>query len=273
MASVMDVLNRYRSKAKGGAQAGATGTSMSAGGGAIQRNIPLEEQRIQQEAAIRQTAAGEAVTQELEAQQMQQENLRRQQEITELGQVGQAEKQRFEQAGAAALRDLEMNFKSLSSREKLDKMEIAAANLRLNDEKYRYNLEDVGRRERLQTAQGFEEAMQKAIFEDEIELLRSDINFKNMLNSSDASFQKQVAEMSIDTTLAMARQESKELQTRAMRSGAISGVSKGIGSLASNSDDEEPDTTTNERITTVPTLEQRNANMRGPTTSIWNEWE
>jgi len=231
MANVMDILNKYRSKSE--VQNKLTPATKTYGGGGVTRDLRLEAQRAEMADVERQQAGALAAEEQVAELQREQQDIQQTQQITELRQIAKAEKQRFNLASNQVLDDLERNMKELSSREKLDRMEVAAAQIRLSDEQYRYNLENVARRDRLETELGFNEAMKRAVFEDEMDLLRDDLEFNRKLDADEREFQEYLSNIDIDYALQMARTGIEQTTKRAMMEGGIEAVSKGAGYVVS----------------------------------------
>lgn len=208
MASIMDLINKY--KGKTAATAGQAGTSLEAGGeGAVRQDMNLQAAQSQQNRAIMKGAGEESATGQLMEEQRKQSNLQRDDQITQLGQQSRAEKQKYEMKATSILDNLDAQMGKLSQAERMDQMEVAGSYLRLQDEKYRYEIADVGRRKRLDNATNFDLELKKAVFDDEADLLQNNIEFSNMMNMDDREFKKSLANMDITMASQLATSQAK----------------------------------------------------------------
>lgn len=228
MGSIADIINKYKAKTATGASP--VGESFETGGtGVVRQDLAAQSVAAQNDRVLRNAAADNVAQSTLLDEQRKQSNMQRDNQITSLKQQSQAEKQKYQLSSDKILSDLESNMDKLSTAEKLDQMEAAASHLRLSDEKYRYELADVGRRSRLDDAIGFDEAMKKSVFEDEMDLMRSDLGFKKALDMDDASFRKWLAGIDVDTALAIAASQRRQAGETAMISGVGSAAVTGAG--------------------------------------------
>ena len=208
MANIMELINKY--KGKTAAATGQTGTSLESGGeGVVRQDMNLQAAQAQQNRAIMKEAGTESATAQIMDEQRKQSNLQRDDQITQLGQQSRAEKQKYEMKATSILDNLEAQRGKLSQVEMMDQMEVAGSYLRLQDEKYRYDIADVGRRKRLDNANNFDLELKKAVFDDESELLQGNIDFSNMLNMEDREFKKELANMDITMASQLATSQAK----------------------------------------------------------------
>jgi len=208
MANIMELINKY--KGKTAAATGQTGTSLESGGeGVVRQDMNLQAAQAQQNRAIMRGAGEESATGQVMEEQRKQSNLQRDDQITQIGQQSRAEKQKYEMKATSILDNLEAQRGKLSQAEMMDQMEVAGSYLRLQDEKYRYDIADVGRRKRLDNANNFDLELKKAVFDDESELLQGNIDFSNMLNMEDREFKKELANMDITMASQLATSQAK----------------------------------------------------------------
>jgi hypothetical protein len=186
----------------------------------------------QRQRTIMNAAGVESAEGKLMEEQRKQANLQRDSQVTQLGQQSKAEKQQYELKSDAVLTNLESQMDKLTSAEKMDQMGAAATYLRLQDEKYRYELADIGRRKRLDDAGAFDLEMQRAVFADASELLRDNLEFQKLLTLDDAEFRKRVADINIDVALGMAKTEATAKSEVAMVSAGGSIATGIVGGIA-----------------------------------------
>ena len=197
-------------------------TGRDVSGGIVRRDLGAEAARSQLTENIKTGAAEEAMGAEAEANQQAINQMQRNAQITEQKQRGISDKQKYELRASELIGELERGRKELSAREQLDRMEVAASQLRLADEKYRYQLEDTGRRQRLTDEVAFDEALKRATFADMESLLKYNINIKKSLDREEAEFTKTLADMDLKTALQVANTNLKAAAQQSM----ISGVSQ-----------------------------------------------
>jgi hypothetical protein len=233
MATISDVISKYRSKMATGTEA--PEESLEVGGtGVTRQNVAAQMQAAQNDRALRNAAAGNVVEGNLLEEQRKQTNMQRDEQILQMGRQAKTDKRRFELQSNKILDDLENNLDRLSNAEKLDQMETAATYLRLQDEKYRYDLADVGRRKRLDDAISFKQSMKEAIFADELDMVQRDINFKKALDMSDADFRKWLTSIDVDTALAVSNSATAAANKAAMISGLGSAATTAASSYVAN---------------------------------------
>jgi hypothetical protein len=200
MATIKDILNKYSAAS---VTDSAPGIAVSQSG-ATQRNLSQEFAAAQKFGALQTEASASAVDSQLLEQQRKQASMQRDDQIISLKRQGQQERERYAQTSDKIINDLQNSRDRLSTAEQMDKMEAAAANLRLQDDKYRYELADMGRRQRLDDAVSFDDALKQAVFSEEWKLFQNNLAYKRMLDLDEAAFQKELSKISIEDALAMA---------------------------------------------------------------------
>lgn len=206
MANIMEVINKYKGKT---AEAVAPEEkSLGAGGtGVVRQDTNMQAVMAQRQRTIMNAAGSESAEGKLMEEQRKQANLQRDSQVTQLGQQSKAEKQQYELKSDAVLNNLESQMDKLTSAEKMDQMGAAATYLRLQDEKYRYDLADIGRRKRLDDASVLDMEMQRAVFSDAADLLRNNLEFQKLLTLDDAEFRKNLANINVEVALGMAKSD------------------------------------------------------------------
>lgn len=99
------------------------------------------------------------------------------------------------------------------------KLEQLGFSMRLSNDKYLNDLEKQARLANLSDEIQFEEEMYRSIFADEEELFRNDLEFRSLLNADERTFKDELAQISIDTALDLAKAENRALSERQMWEG------------------------------------------------------
>jgi hypothetical protein len=221
-----------------------TGVSQdSFGRGAVAQNTNLERLQVKEKAAVNkgvsQLAMEEATTKEA----TKQADMQRSNNMVQLSQQQRQQKQAFEQGTKQVIDDTRQNMSMLSQQDKEDQMNIAAAQIRLRNDKYVTELQMTGNMKRLDDANQFDTSLKEAVFDDEINMVRDNFAFKKMLDADDATFMRMLGKIDISTALDIAKSNA----TSANKSAAIEGfgtvAAKGAGAYYAK---KEPDATTEE---------------------------
>lgn len=220
MANINDIIRKY----KGGQTA--PGSSLGQAPGAIRRDVGLEAAEARKQQTLQAGAAQEVQAQQMEQEESAMQGLQRRSQTQRLQMSGIEDKRMFEIQSNQIVNNLQNNLKQLSNAEKLDRLEAASAYTRLMNDKYRYELEDEGRRRRLSDGLKFDAALKEAIFSDEISLLRDNIAFNKALDLDEAAFEKYLATIDVETALAVATSEAKAASETAMISGIGSAATR-----------------------------------------------
>jgi hypothetical protein len=221
----MKFLNKYR-------QVGDSGVKSPTGRGTLSVNTLAEQQRAEMQGLAGEEAARLATTEQGMDLERRQRALQSDQQLQQLRNESTSQKQKYSQVTNQLNSELKRGLTDLSEREKLDKMEGVAASMRLADEKYVYQLQDEGRRRRLDDASQFDLALKEAVFADEISLLRDDYRFKTILDMDEAEFQKSLANMDIASAFALFSSQKKDANQASMISGIGTVATKGAGYFA-----------------------------------------
>jgi len=244
----MDVINKYQEKT---AQSAAPiQTSIATGGsGVIRQNLNLQAAQSQKAAAVMNSAADTSAEGKLLDEQRKQSNIQQDEQITQLGQQRDSERQSYTQKSQSIIDNLQANRDQLSNAERMDQMQAAGTYLRLQDDKYRYQLADIGRRQRLDDASSFDEALKSAVFSNQSDLLRNNLSFKNMLDMDDSTFRKSLQDMDTATALKVAGMDAASVQSTATWSAGAKAAGAGAGYVAKNY---KPTTTTTDTSSEQP---------------------
>ena len=224
MASIKDIINKYQSQSAPDVES----QKAWSGTGAVTTNRNVEFANAQKWQAVKTEASANAVDEQLLDQQRKQAAMQRDDQIISLQRQGKQERQKYTLASDKIITDLEMGKDKLTQAEKLDKMEAAASQLRLQDDKYRFELADIGRRKRLDDAIAFDDNLKQAVLSDEWGMFQNNIAFKKMLDMDENAFLKRLSEINVTAALELARQESLGKAESAFYSGTGSAINTGF---------------------------------------------
>jgi len=119
----------------------------------------------------------------------------------------------------ASLKDYQRIIKQLDVAKQGAKVEQLGFQLRLSNQNYIMKLKDTAARDKITSAVSFNEALQRTVFADEIDLLSSDLDFRMLLKADDATFNKMLAQIDIDTALEIAKAQAKDTAAQQTVSG------------------------------------------------------
>lgn len=139
-------------------------------------------------------------------------------------------------ATLAALREGRMQLNLAKDRAKAEQLGF---DMRLGNEKYIHNLQQVGAQKRLDDQQKFEEELLKSVFGEQLALLKDQIDWNTILLADDLAFQEQLASIDMDTWVAMANIEAKEQGAASIAKGISTGVTAGANYYAKRGPEDE----------------------------------
>lgn len=227
MASIADILNKYR--ARNQAITAPPSKSLEMGGvGTVRRDV--ESERIARERQIaEQTGAAQlSVESKVMDEGRKQAAMEREEQLLNLKRQSREERQRYQIQSTKLLDNLDSARRELTSREKLDQMETAASNIRLSNEKYRYELADRGRRLRLDDGQKFDLELKKSIFDEELAGLRDNYQFMKALDLEEDKWNRYLASIDMDSVLELSKPQPSS-----------AGIYEGLGKITQAATSEE----------------------------------
>lgn len=206
-----------------------TGKELPTTTGAVRGNV--EEQAALQESEEQRREMMSGFAQQEALRDVQEEQLGIQEEAgrESFRQQIASQKQRYDVATDKLLATLAQGTAQMTTQQEIQALESLGFAQRLGNEKYRAALEMEGRKHRLEDATEFQEALAKSAFEDEIDLFRDNIQFKQIMDLEDAEFHKALADMDVDTALSIAAANAKaeNLSGLYRAGGQIAGVAIG----------------------------------------------
>jgi hypothetical protein len=141
------------------------------------------------------------------------------QQTAQLNEQDIASQETYQRQVEAALKDYQRNIKQLDVAKQGAKVEQLGFQLRLSNQNYLMQLKNAAARDRITSAVGFQEALQRTVFADEIDLMSSDLDFRMLLKADDAQFNKMLAQIDIDTALEIAKAQAKDAAAQQTVSG------------------------------------------------------
>lgn len=220
MASIRDIINKYSAQSAPDVSAARN----LGGAGAVTTNQAVEYANTQKWQAVKTEASANAVDEQLLDQQRKQAAMQRDDQIIGLQRQSTEERQKYSLSADKIMTDLENSRTKLTTAETLDKMEAAASNLRLQDDKYRYELADVGRRKRLDDAVSFDDSLKQSVFADEWAMFQNNLAFKKMLDMDENAFLKHLSDINVSAALDMANLDIQGKALSSLYSGAGSAI-------------------------------------------------
>lgn len=127
----------------------------------------------------------------------------------------------------------------LTAQQRGARLEQAAFNLRMSNEEYLNNLQDEGKKKRLDNQIDFKTELQRTIFADQQSLLEDDLAFKEMMAMKDAEFQKLIANIDINAALQVASDAASAANQTSIWSG-VGGLASGAAGYFSEKPDATP---------------------------------
>lgn len=161
----------------------------------------LGEQAKLQETAIEQASKAQATEQQQQEQRL----------------AGQVEENRVRNRiqTESVLQDLEQNRAKLNETQRQAGMEKAASLLRFQNSDYINNLQMEAAKSRLDDANSFALALAKDVFNNNQELLKSELGRSAIRDQNDRDFDKKIAQMGINEAIRVARSEAANAETQA----------------------------------------------------------
>lgn len=207
----------------------------------------LQEQVAAQQG--REQAVNVLQQEEMGLEQLQQEELFRDQQAAQqeaqLDDRQVALQEQYVQRASALMQNFVNQGRELDFSQKKAQVEQVGFALRLNNEKYVADLQQAGAKARLTDALEFQEALQRSIFAEELDLLNSDLSFQRMLDKEAREFKMDVAELDINQAINIAMARSDAANTQAMYEAGATAVGTGLkylGTMESKDGNEQTST-------------------------------
>lgn len=239
MAGLLDSINKQISTPGQAPAMGATqqiggllraklGKASTSAGAPAQSNI--QEQLAQQDTQnqLKSVANVGAVQGEGMQQQSADQTQQATQQLAQHNEALASQQDQFSRQTTAILENLKNNQASLSADKQMAQMEQAGFMIRGMNDQYVQELKRQGQLSRLQDNTSFREAAAQDIMADEMELFNSQLQFKQMFDINDRSFNEQLSGMSDNFALKMGDIAAKEASSQMMFSGASTALSAGL---------------------------------------------
>jgi Arc/MetJ-type ribon-helix-helix transcriptional regulator len=117
-------------------------------------------------------------------------------------------RQNMQEQAAKLLQSHEQNRDKVSIGRYKSNSELLGFTLRLQDTEYVDKIQMEGKKARLDNSIAMKEAIQNAVFKDEIDLFQSSIYFKQLLNMDARQFQQALSTMDIDSAMKLASSQN-----------------------------------------------------------------
>lgn len=181
---------------------------------------------IAEKSALQQTKAGladQSLQSRLQFEGIKQEDTQQKAQVAEqqLSLADQAEDYRsaFERQTESLLSDFERDNRQLDDAKSSAKLEQLGFSLRMQDQEYITNLQQVGRLNRLNSKVGFQEEVAKQTLSDLGELFKNDQDFQRFVGMNERDFREQMGQMDISFATEMAESALKAQRTNNLFSG------------------------------------------------------
>jgi len=184
----------------------------------------------------------QGVSLDQQADQLQQQHS---QAVTQLNEQQLDTHQAFNQQVKGLLFDQQNQLKQLDLSRDKARMEQAGFMLRLGNQQYTDKLQMEGQRARLDNAAAFNEALQRSVFADELDLLSNSLDFRNYMMADTRDAQRQLGEMDIEFAIQIAASEAKAANSQMMWSGVGNLLSAGLQYAAGQKPSQGPAPTGN----------------------------
>lgn len=190
--------------------------------GAAQQQTTMAMGEQAQQAGIQAAATEQVFAEQAQKQQQAEQELRSQQEASRVQARVKTEN---------ILRDLERGKREVSQQQKEFNVEQAGALLRLQSKIYTDRLRIEAEKARLQDAAKFDEALAKAIMEENIALTESFYQGQAARDLSDRDFEKMLAEMGAYEALQMAQANAAQAERQAQIQGVATTTKEGMSAF------------------------------------------
>lgn len=122
-------------------------------------------------------------------------------------------------------------------RQETAKLELVKQGLRLQNDKYISRLNREAEVARLKDYYGQKEAIEKAVWGENFKTVVASLGWEESLADDDRAWREKIANIDLDSALALSRMEIQSAQTQAMASAASSAISTGIGAYVDSKKD------------------------------------
>ena len=173
-------------------------------------------QTMNQAKEVTQQAQLQGVSLDQQHDQMQQEFS---QANTQLNENQVAANEQFNQQLKGMLFEQENQLKSLNLSKDKARMEQMGFMLRLGNTQYVDQLQNEGKKARLDNSVSFNENLQRSIFADEMDLFSNSLEFRNYMYADARDAQKQLADLDIDFAMQVAMSDNKAANSQMTWSG------------------------------------------------------
>lgn len=186
-------------------------------------------QTLNQAKEVTQQAQLQGISLDQQQDQMQQEFS---QASTQLNEQQVSSHEQFNQQLKGMLFEQENQLRSLDLSKDKARMEQMGFMLRLGNTQYIDQLQNEGRRARLDNSISFNENLQRSIFAEEMDLFSNSLDFRNYMYADARDAQKQLAELDIEFAMQVAMADNKAANSQMMWSGVGNVLGAGMSYAA-----------------------------------------
>lgn len=200
-----------------------SGKQVGPGGGSLASNL-AEKRAIQQgKSALQQIGQQSTLGREQQSQQLADIAQSEKQQKQEFNFQKDEQKQVFDRQAGNVIDQFKQGQRSLDNTKDIAKLEQAGFETRLSTDSYVNELQNVGQRARLDDEQEFNLQLANTMFEEEKDLFANQQQFLSIMAADDREFDKQIANMSLDWAIDLAKQEAKDVAFN-QQVGGLSGL-------------------------------------------------
>lgn len=218
---------------EGTAQIAAVGQTGKAAGTMGGRNIRLSSlgerlasvQALNQAKEVTKEAQIQGISLDQQQSQLQQEFEQQNTQISEQ-QIGMREQ--FNTQLKGIMQNYKTQLAGLDLSRDKARMEQVGFMLRLGNQQYIDQLQLEGKKARLNSAAGFQDALQQTVFADEMDLFSNSLEFRNLMQADARNFQQELGRMDLEFALQVAKAENKAAGAQMMWSGVGTLVGAGL---------------------------------------------
>ena len=192
---------------------------------------------LQEAVAEQQTKAGQqqlGLRGRLQAEQLGQQQAdiaqRTQQEGAQFQEQMKAAQADFDRRSNSMLDQFEAGQKSLKSQQDVADLEQLGFDIRMQNDQYVNQLQDIGKRNRLDNQLEFKKQLAQNVFKDQQDLLTNQLAFDRIVSADDREFTQELANMDINYAMQVADSAAKAASQRQVMQGVGGIVSGGIQS-------------------------------------------
>ena len=147
------------------------------------------------------------------------------QQLQSISQSYNEKQQQMRQQADKLYAETSNQFASMDAQRKVNAFEQLGFLYSMSNDDYLFNLQKEGTKRRLDNELQFNEALQMSMYEDQVDLLKTDIKFKRMIDLQNDSAVREIANMDINTAVAVFSEQQQAGVTSRVYSGMAQATS------------------------------------------------